>query len=467
MKQSYALLWYLAVVYIPLCQGQAVLFNNISSPTVIRATDIPITISTPGRYILVEDASYNASTNVPAISITTSSVTVDLLNFSLAQSSLLQGITGIQVLANNSAIKNFSYAAVSFRESCSQILVENLSVSGCGQRGVELVGLGTQPIRAATVRNCTFINSCTISSISDNVLTLSNVTDSTVDNCLITTCGSALITGTCTMLKMTAAQRCQILNMDINNNVGQFDLRGISINEGIGNIITNCIVNGMVATGGGSRCRGFFLESNVSATANYFFECAARSLTGTSIVDGFLSDTGCNDNVFENCRAENLLSRDVASICHGFRVINNNRCRFLNCYALTCSSLSTVASPLFGTYGFRMDTSTGTILNNCLADSNTAANAGRGVGYFIFATSQCCIANCQANRNTIGFDASNLTAGAAGTYNQQSFIQNMAQKNLAAQYNTNTNAWPAASNDTVANNAMNGLTDPWQNVGVT
>ena len=71
MKQL-TLLWCLAIFTLSTLQGQAVLFNNISSPTVIRATDIPITISTPGRYILVEDASYNASTNVPAISITDS-----------------------------------------------------------------------------------------------------------------------------------------------------------------------------------------------------------------------------------------------------------------------------------------------------------------------------------------------------------------------------------------------------------
>lgn len=447
---------------------------SLHGTNLINNGSVPMTITEPGLYLVTQDVSYTPAGNIPAITVNANNVIIDMLNFTVTQvNGLGFSVTGIQVqsLNNSIVIKNgglngFTQAAISTDSGCSVVLIDNINVNGCGNRGIECVGTSATSQALITISNCVLHSTCTVAG-ADNVITFSNINSGTITNCLLNLNGSTVQTSTFSGVKLSNCFSCLIKDIRVNRSTTSFIGRGFSIIDGNSNVFQGCIVNNLIASSGGSQASGFFFESSLSATNNLVQNCIATNITATSVVDGFFSGTNNDDNRFQFCQSSNLLARDVAATCHGFRAITNNRNQFFNCMALTCSSLSTVASPLFGTYGFRIDTTTGTQLRNCIADSNTAAVAGRGVGFFIFATSQCSMFQCTANRNTVGFDASNLTAGGAGTFNQQSFLQNTGQKNLTSQYNTNANAWPGAANDTVNNNAVNGLTVPWQNVGIT
>lgn len=431
---------------------------------------LTVTINEPGHYLVAQDVNFAPVSTNTGIFITVSNVVLDLMGYAIAQTNGTAQVTGIAVSSNltniiikGGTLSNFSNTGITVGSGCEQILIDGITCTGCGQRGIDLAGTAAAPLRSAFIKNCNFFYNSTLST-ADNVLTLSNVRDSFVDNCVISTCGSTVITGTCAMIHMSTCRRTKISNTMINNTIGQFDLRGIRIIGSFNNMFTNVVINEMLATGGGSVARGFHLENTTSSTANIFQACIAESITATSTVDGFLSDTGCNDNLFQACISANHLARDVNSACHGFRAINNNRTRFYTCSALTCSSLSTVATPFFGTYGFKIDTTTATTCKDCIASDNTAATAGRGVGFFIFATTNCTMFDCQALRNTIGFDASNLTVA---NFNLQGFTQNKGLRNLSANYNTNANAWPAnAFTNSASNSDLRVLTIPYDNVGI-
>lgn len=201
-------------------------------------------------------------------------------------------------------------------------------------------------------------------------------------------------------------------------------------------------------------------EANISSTANIFLNCQVNHITGTSVVDGFLSTSLCDNNSFLNCFVQNSNVTDVNGVACGFHIINNNRNRLIGCFALSNTApASTVAAPLYGSYGFKIDTATGTSLRNCVANDNNGAPTGRGVGFFWLATNSCAATENYADRNTIGFDANNVVFnGVLGN----SFVRNIAQKNINSNYSS---AWPAGANQVVNANAIMGLTQPWNNVG--
>jgi hypothetical protein len=454
-------------------QAQSILFNNFGSPQAIQNASLPLTISTPGRWIVIEPLNYTAAGTTPAITIATSNVALDFLNFGLTQANTISSITGIQIQSGlndidilNASINNFSQTAIGINTGCTNLNISNATIIGCGNRAIEAIGSIASPIQQFNINGCTVIGSCTTAA-ADNVFTFSNCSDFSVNNCILSSNGSAVITGTCVGIKLTNCARHISSNNVIENFSGQFDVRGYSCNKAETCQFNNCTVANLVASGGGSTCQGFTLESNTvslnpSSTGNVFQQCMVNQITGTNIVDGFFTGSGSNDNLYMQCAAQGLRGLNVTAIVHGYRTINNSRISYLGCLALSCTAAnSTVAAPLYGAYGFKIDFGAKVSMRNCAATDINAAPTGRSVGFFWLGSTSCGAVENYAERNTIGFDANGAVfAGVNGN----GWILNVSQKNVNAAYSS---AWPVGATNTVASNNLVGITAPSTNIGLT
>jgi hypothetical protein len=210
-----------------------------------------------------------------------------------------------------------------------------------------------------------------------------------------------------------------------------------------------------------STSRGFILESNTSCTANEFFDCAALNLTGTASVDGFLTDTGCNDNLFMRCEASfnRSLGAAATAIVRGFNVISNSRNVYIDCIARNNSAPNSTATPApaFGAKGFDLNTCTGCNLLRCLATDQSTGAGSTSVGIQVNQGSQCSIRDCQSSRHTIGYrlDPNNSTS-------------NVFSRNFAGKNTTQYSQFPGGSTQNAGNitNINGSLSNPWSNVSV-
>lgn len=410
---------------------QISLFSISGSPSLITSAHLPVTIVSPGRYIVVQNCTYNTSSIGTAITINSNNVILDLLGFSVTQNGGVANVNGIVVNAGltniviqNGSIKDFSNNGISIGAGCSQVVIDNLTLCNCGNRAIELVGSTASPLQTGIIKNCTFVTSCTLST-ADNVITLSHCNDIDIQNCTLSNNGSTNAAGVLTLIALNNSFRCILKDIDTSNNIGNTDLRCYCLKQSSLCRLHNCNASTNIAWGATSAVYGIMLEGNSTSTANIFTECTVANLTGTT-VDGFFSSTNCDDNIFIVCKALANQANATTGVVHGFRCITNNRNQFLGCIAArNVAPSSTIASPFYGAYGFRIETTTGTYLHQCIANDQTAAS--RAIGFFIRATTSCTADENVACRNTtFGFDANFLT------FNNQAFVKNFALKNNIA-----------------------------------
>lgn len=429
--------------------------------TVINNLSIPVVINEAGTYVMSEDVSYSATTNLPPIIIAASNVTLDLLDFTISQTGGFGfTVTGIQVQSGivvnikNGKVRQFTQSGISAAAGTGGVKIDNMRIVSCGNRGIEFVGTAASPISESTITNCHLLASCTVAT-ADYALTLTNVNYTVVQDSFIDLNGSSVITGTFACIRATGF-RNQFLNVTMNDNTGNTDARGISLNNAVGTLIRKCNVNNLIASGGGAVVRGFLCEAGTTSTANIFQECIARALMGTNTVEGFLTSTNCNDNYFENCFSILHQVSGASGACFGFRSVANNRCTFSLCKAEGNNASASTATP-YATYGFMFDSVTSNAALSCLAESQRAAT-GSSIGFYITQSTTSIFQENKAFQNSRGFDQQ-------GTFNNNAWIKNVAMRNTgnAAQY---VNFAGAATTDSILPQSVETISGPWTNVGV-
>jgi hypothetical protein len=447
-----------------------VLRSNECSPTIITQTDVyttTFTITEPGRYIFAENISFIPDTGMPAIDITSSHVTLDIICHTLSQGNTTAGVNAINVAPNLSniiithgAIQNFTRTGISVDQACSRIFIDGVTTFGCETRGIELLGNSGagNHITESEISNCRLI-SCCAGSAGDIVLTLSHCTDVRVTSCRINQNGTT--SHALQAVRLDNALKCELKDIEANDNLASSDFRGFNLSQATNSVFKNCITKNNQATAALSNNYGFLLESNTSSTANEFFDCSALNLTGTASVDGFFTGTGCDDNLFMRCESafNSSLGSATTAIVHGFNVISNSRNMYLDCIARNNSAPNSTATPApaFGGKGFDLNTCTGCNLIRCLATDQSTGAGSSSVGIHLDQGSQCSIRDCQSSRHSVGFRLDPNQSFA------HVFSRNFAEKNT-----TQYSQFPIGSTENAANiaNINAQLRGPWSNVSV-
>jgi parallel beta-helix repeat protein len=428
----------------------------------ISSSDLPALIDTPGSYFTNGSLTYSAISNVPAITISCSNVSINFTNYALQQTSGVLSVTGIQIGSglmniniNNLLLSSFSQSGISIGSGSSFLIFDNVTFSACGNRCFEVVGTPASPSWQIILSRCTFINSCTQTS-ADNVITLSNCSDCKLTDCILSTNGTSAATGTICGVKLTNAARYYFSNVGISSSSGAADLRGFSLNNSSGGFFESCRVSSGRAFSATGTSRGVFLESGsgVTSSVNFFNNCIVAGLIGNT-VDGYLSDTGCNGNMFTGCMSAANTAIGTSGVVHGYRSVNNTRVSFKNCEARGGAAATSTNAP-YADYGFRLDTCVNNAVINCTANYN--AGASGAVGIFAIQSTNCTFRENQATGNTQGFDFQ-------GTFTQNTFIRNVADRNTnAAQYS----GFPTtAVSDNIWSSSVEIITGPWTNVGIS
>lgn len=426
------------------------------SDNLIFNSSFPLVIDSPGYYVFDEDIFFDGSLASAAISINPNvgEVTIEFGNLSLNQAVAASGVTGIAIGSGNNrvtirggTINGFSQSAISVADDCTEIYIDGMSITNCGNRGIEFNGAGE--IAHSAITNCVFMGNCTTSA-ADNIITLSNCDDVIVANCDISDNGvlGSTISGPFVLVQTIGCDRCLFDHVTCSDGLGNTDVRGFSLNSTTNCRFENCSVDNLSSS---SICAGFLLEASTGNSTNKFFNCKTTNFSCNYTLDGFLADTDSDDNLFENCDSASHAATNTFGTVHGFRSVNNNRNQFKNCRSHANTAASNAGT---GAHGFKLDTCTDVSLQACRASNQSSA--GNAVGVLVQNCVSASVFSCVATGNQLGFDH-------IGTFNDQAFIQNMAFKNT-----TNySSAFPITAHDDTAASTPSLLGNPWNNIAIT
>lgn len=415
-------------------------------------------INTPGVYKFAQNIVFTPGPGVPAaIQVNVSNVIIDLQCFIISQVGggladgvlLASGVTNVDV--RNGEIVNFSNSAINTLGPVSLVNISNVTCRAPARRGIQLKGTALTNCEQCTIKDCVVINGC-ISALADHAIFCQFCTDLMIENCDVKQCGSvnANING----VRLQNCTKASVLNVTVDDNRAGNVFRGYSLNATIDSIFQNCQAKRDTSNG---NIAGFFLESGSASTENQFANCIALALSGTAAVDGFLTDTGCNNNIFVDCKAfaNNSSGAGATAIAHGFNFINNVNNTCIDCLAQTNAAPASVAG--FTAFGFDFNTTTSCSLIRCIATDQRSAVTANSIGIRVINGNRNLVTDCKTARNSIGFRIDpNLT------------VNHALSTNLSAKDVTAYSQFPVGSTQIAGNitNINAALTNPWTNTAI-
>ncbi|MBI2774403.1 hypothetical protein HYX58_00125, partial [Candidatus Dependentiae bacterium] len=435
----------------------------------IGGAQTPLTINAPGVYRFASNVVYTpAGAGTQGITINSSNVMLDISCFTFSQQGGVAATDAIRVNSGfnditikNGMIANFTSRGITVQSNVQRIVISDTSIVGCGIRGIELLGGATKSsIVNGAIRNCNILQGLN-QSTADRALYMQSCTDFQVTNCTIN--GNGLRTTTNILpLDIDNCQKIAFRTITIDDNTGA-NVTGVRLfNASIQCSFQDCILRNNMASG---NARGFLLESNSTSTGNQFLNCTVLAMSGSAAVDGFFTGTGCNDNLFMDCKALQNTSTgsDALSTVRGFNFNSCQRVAAANC--VSESNVAPSSTNGFAALGFDLNTTTSCDLINCFASDNNGITRTNGVGFRIVngATSATgafgnTVRDCYASGNPVGFRLD----PASGTSQFNAFIRNISVKNV-----TQYIGFAATSISSAASmNNLNAINAPWSNLGV-
>ncbi|OQA33538.1 MAG: hypothetical protein BWY54_00965 [Candidatus Dependentiae bacterium ADurb.Bin331] len=416
------------------------------------------TISTTGVYKLAANVTFSPAAAATAINITASGVILDLQCFSITQGNAVAGVDGIRtanslsnVMITNGMLQNFTNSGINTGNNLNRLKITDLTCIGCGLRGIQLNGSSGARITQSLIDGCSILQ-CGQSSGGDRILFLQFCSDVNVTNCYVNANGSAA--NNIQVVRLENCLKCNVTNVVANDNIGNSTIRGFSLNNVAESTFRSCEAKNNISNGNN---HGYFLETGSTSTANQFLDCVAVALTGSAAVDGFLTDTGCNNNVFINCRAlvNTSTGSGTTNIVHGFNFINNTGNSCIDCIAQNNSAPSSTAA--FGSVGLELNTTTSCSLIRCNGSDQSTGGSSTSVGVRVSGGISNVLTDNMATNQSIGFRIDPNLSTSHG------FSRNIAIKNL-----TQFSQFIGGSTQAAANIAeINGsLTSPWSNVAI-
>lgn len=160
-------------------------------------------INTPGEYTLCENILYAPSSAVPAITIATNNVTLNLGNKTIQQTNATAGVSGVVVnislagiVIHNGSITDMTANGAEILSGGSNCVIEGVGFENCGASGLNVIGANN-----LVVRNSLFTGNGAnglLVSTSNQVCILSSVAnDNSADGFGLTGVGSGNLIDTC------------------------------------------------------------------------------------------------------------------------------------------------------------------------------------------------------------------------------------------------------------------------------
>ena len=219
------------------------LLMSIALPHSLWATEV---ISTPGLYAFGSDVTYTSNvSNQPIIDITCDHVTLDLSGHLVNQdpTSSATGLIGIlirpglsDIIVKNGTVGPLDGTGIVVQEDCTEITLEDLTVSDCTEGGISLIGTSEKPISDVTVKSNAVMscgsnkstNAIGLSATYVNALTIEASSFNRQNN------GAQASIG----LFLSQCQSAGITSCSCNNNSGLLQGKGVWLDQ-----CTNCRLN--------------------------------------------------------------------------------------------------------------------------------------------------------------------------------------------------------------------------------
>ncbi|HEX2977582.1 MAG TPA: hypothetical protein VHO47_00460, partial [Candidatus Babeliales bacterium] len=435
----------------------------------IGGVQTPLVINLPGIYRFASNVIYNPSgAGTQGIVINASDVTLDLSCYTFSQSG--GGVVATDAIRVNSGfadvtIKNgkidaFTRCGITVQSNTERISISDISITRCGIRGIELLGGAAGPkdsIHAAYIKNVNIIKCCTDSLAADRALYLQSTANTELTNININDCG-ALNVNAFSAVTLENCLEIECNDIDVDDGLALNDFRGFLLT----NNSTRCTFNDCTTANNQAigNARGFMLDAVGSSSSNTFNNCSSTSLTASALVDGFLTATNCNNNIFNNCQsnAHTSTGASTSALVTGFNCINNNGNTFINCLAQTnLAPASTVPFPNFGAIGFDFNTTQSCDAISCIATDNATGTNSNSCGFRVINGTRTVIKEGYSAGHNFGYriDPINSTANA--------FTRNLAVKNVTQFSGFGMTSYQLAPSMAGINGM---LTNPWTNAGI-
>lgn len=427
-------------------------FNSVQA-TFIRQADLPLTISTPGLYVLAENLTYTSAITAITINASASGTVFDLNDFTITGGGL--GTPGFSIAANttdltirNGTIRAFS-AGITTGSNLARCIFENINIVGCGQQGIFING-GS----AIVIFNCGVYRCGTNEAFATpRGISLGSVSDTQIIDCIVDSCGNVANVNTFSCYEVTSTgTNVQFLNCLATSCQGS-SFVGFSVDPTNGALLQYCDSSGHTATNSSDS----YLIGPFSEIVN----CSAinSNITTDASIRGF----NCSESsVIQGCIVAGLTTPRTCNAYFQDRFGTTTNTAYLNCISYGQSSTGLLAG-VSAVRDYAFFDSSNMLVSRCISfgGSSVVANQNWGVNFEqTLSTGR----NTLVTNNIIcGKDQAvylNLTGTATNT-------QNQIIENIAASCPTPYNGMPAGSFQSATTSTINTqLTKPFCNVAI-
>lgn len=417
-------------------------------------------INSPGTYKLNNDIIYTPTAhNDAAILISSNDVLLDMQGYHISQSTITYtGLDAIVVSPNvsaitivNGTIQNITGRGIVVNQGCSRIVIDHLFTSSCDRRGIEIAGEAANPVSIFDIKNIN-ISGCCRGPYGDYPLYIRHASNVRITDCRISQNGisSHDISG----IRIENCTTSRFEDIRVNTSVGGTVIKGFDLSNVGDSFFLTCVSRNNNPSNTNGSAVGFDFQT--TCTDNFLVNCFAFASTATTTnttCAGFKLGAGCDNNVITNCKATQNTAHGA---CYGFSSVSNSGNSFIDCLAINNKSLNGIAR------GYCINGCTNNIHIRCIAHGNNSTNS-IGIGMDYDGCTECFNQESFLTKNQGSSNANSFGMRLQNDSNS-GFVKNIAMRNGTTAGNQLNGLGITQKNDQ-ALNAINGVGQPWTNIG--
>lgn len=413
---------------------------------------VELAIIQPGTYILGDFISSVPTAADTIITISASNVTVDLGGLVISQANAIANVNAItiasgqsDIVIKNGVIRGVTGKGIVINPACTRIRINNLRIENCGSGALALTGSsGSGQITNFEITDCGIFGGHT-QATTTAVVYLDNCFNGLLQNILIS---DIVTTVSLSCVQCVSSENCIINNVVVSNDTTTGSFQGFNFAKDEQFIFNSCQMINCSSTI--STCTAFLIESSagmnfnncaarqstaqlnafaafslLSSTNNFFNSCASIANSARGPIDGFVCNTGANQNIMTDCLVLANTATSGGGLAIGFHSLNGaNGNTLIRCLILYNQSISS------SSIGMIWEATTGSnwLLRDCQFNRNIGAASSFGIIDVPAAFNHMCFRNGVFNNGTVianqivGFPANAVSTPAAPATNNTNSV---------------------------------------------